>query len=118
MKKVYSIVEGYFKKNDQNVQRFINKDKLPIFPVEQWNVLDGNKKYIKKYTFNDLGKRNLFMLQVFRYEKMTMHCADIFIKEFEIDFEVYTRGINKITELDEQYIQEIDIIYKDVLNMR
>jgi pterin-4a-carbinolamine dehydratase len=121
-KNIKSLMVEYINKNSdplknqfKNKKLFIHPEKkLPLIATERW-VENDDKSIQKEYVFKDTIKRNEFLLRIFEYETKTNHHANFFIAEKKITISLITKNINMATELDREYANYADSVYKDVL---
>ena len=57
-----------------------------------------------------------FVNEVLRLEDEMNHHGTIKVTNNEVTIEVYTHTINRITNLDKEYVRNIDFVYRDVLD--
>lgn len=86
-----------------------------IIPVDRWETVESPKRLHKTYKFVSNDMRNSFVEGLFDYEKKVGHNAKITIEEQKITLDVYTKDIDQITELDKEYAQYADILFKDIV---
>jgi len=104
-------------------RRPITFGKLPIVPLEsgvaiiptdKWEKVESPRRLHKTFKFMSNQLRNIFVENLFDYEKKIGHNAKITIEEFKVTLDVYTKDIDQITEIDNEYADYADILFKDV----
>lgn len=95
-----------------------NRD-LPLEPVQNsWSVAQGPERLIRKYSFDSLQQRTLFLEYLLENEEKNQHFARITIEGLDVTVEVWTHDIERVTELDQEYAGNCDGIYNDVMLVR
>jgi pterin-4a-carbinolamine dehydratase len=89
------------------------QQEVPVIAVERWREVDG--KLLKTYHFRREGDRDTFLLGLLDYEKQVKHNALIVIQGDKVAVRLMTHDTDRISELDKEYAQYADIIYKDVV---
>lgn len=96
--------------------------KLPINPKEQntpiivtnkWKTND--KVLTKTFQFQRKGDKNKFVIALLEYEAETEHNAIIIINEDTVTLELFTKDLDKVTEIDKVYAKFADVLFKDVV---
>ena len=88
------------------------KKTLPVVPLQAWKTTE---KYMEKtYEFASSSDRNVFLFQVLGMEEDRGHNADMLVKEKSVKIRVFTRDLNKVTELDKEYAHLADSIYAEI----
>jgi pterin-4a-carbinolamine dehydratase len=88
---------------------------LPVVPMNRWERMGETKALVKKFQFRRPGDRNNFIRELLEYEEKTEHHADMQISEDFVNVRVYTKSIEKVTELDKEYADFADKAYKDIV---
>lgn len=97
------------------VPRELRESSLPIKPIQNfWVVLDSPERLARKYDFENLQQRTLFLEHLLETEERDQHFAKIVIEGPSITIEVWTHDIERVTELDKEYARNCDDIYGDV----
>jgi len=86
-----------------------------IIPVDRWETVDSPKRLHKAYKFISNELRNAFVEGLFDYEKKVGHNAKLTVEEHKVTLDVYTKDIDQITELDKEYAQYADVLFKDIV---
>lgn len=86
----------------------------PIAPIQrsEWTVEQQPERLVRTFEFDSFDDMTEFVYELFAYERMTQHNAKHTIEENTVTVEVYTHGVNRVTELDQEYKQSIDQIYE------
>lgn len=99
--------------------RLGDKRSLPVKPIDnsQWTKLSSAEKQSLKREFN-FSKYEVFKAfldEVLQYEYDNEHNAHITIFDKTVTIEVWTEGVNEVTEIDIEYAREIDRFAEDVV---
>jgi len=86
-----------------------------IIPVDRWETVDSPKRLHKAYKFISNELRNAFVEGLFDYEKKVGHNAKLTVEEYKVTLDVYTKDIDQVTELDKEYAQYADVLFKDIV---
>jgi pterin-4a-carbinolamine dehydratase len=95
-----------------------------IVAQDRWRQVDRGCDIVvlrKIYKFLSPEQRVRFVADVLYYELQSQHNAEIVIEKvseamtFEVTIEVFTRGIDVITELDKSYAAACDQFYRDIV---
>ena len=116
------ILSDYF--NDRsstiNQEASILKESVFDVPVKpaacSWEVYDSPERFSRTYTFQDRKRLYDFVNDLLMFEDNFGHHGAHRIEGKEVTVEVYTHEINRITELDQEYIKAADMIFRDVLD--
>ena len=68
----------------------------------------------KTYTFRRLDDREVFIANLFSYERQVQHHAEITIDHDTVTVVLSTRDLDKITEIDKEYASFCDHMFKDI----
>ena len=127
--KLSKILDSYFSDNSCQVSipGFLNENlgviyqnsSLPVKPSScDWQIFESPERFSRTFNFNDKQSIIDFLSEVLTYETSSDHSGSHRIEGLEITVEVYTHDINRITELDQAYIENINFIYRDVLDFK
>lgn len=90
---------------------------LPVAPSNcEWEVHDSPERFSKTFNFSSKKSVASFIQEILSYEAFVGHDGSHKIDGFDVTVEVYTHDINRITEIDQEYVKQIDDIYRDVLD--
>ena len=123
-----SIMREYLKEEDTAPRRSREYDflppvvsesaALPISPEQSDWVIDTRPERLKRiFTFQTLETRNWFVSEVLEQEKVTGHYGSISIDGLEVTVEVHTHDVSRVTELDQEYAEFCDNVFRDVSYM-
>lgn len=93
----------------------IQPKKRIIVAQDRWLENQESKTLEKTFRFKNYENRNNFIERLMTYEKNKKHNAKIIIDELLIKIKIHTKKIKSITELDVEYANFADSIYKDVV---
>jgi len=81
-----------------------------------WEVHTDPERFSKSFKFGSRERLASFVSEVMRHEDHINHHGQMRIDHLDVNIEIYTKDINRITELDKEYAVHIDRIYRDVLD--
>lgn len=105
---------------ERNLRNLLNESSdLPVVATEPtWEVVQGPERLRRKFSFDSLQQRALFLEYLLETEEKTGHFAKITIEGHDVIVEVWTHEIERVTELDKEYASDCDSIYDDVVLVR
>jgi len=87
----------------------------PISPSPaQWEVVSDPTRFMKKFEFDSFPSLKNFLDEILVYQEQIQHHAKITIDHMSVNIEVYTHDVNDITEIDQEYVHEVENILRDV----
>jgi pterin-4a-carbinolamine dehydratase len=118
--RVSNLLREYFE--HETAQRSFLQDfqmdqrRLPISPKSEskWFTKQGPERLCRTYEFPSRGEARHFINEMMDYEDGKSHHAEIKCKGPVVTIEVYTHGVDCVTELDKEYANEAELIYNDV----
>lgn len=120
MKQLQKLHEGFI----DAARRPMSFDRLPIqpiagdvaiIPVDRWVTTKDPATLRKTFRFRSLETRNVFVKKLLQYEAETRHNAILTVEESSVLINLYTKDLNRVTELDKEYAKFADVLYKDVV---
>lgn len=69
---------------------------------------------LKTYTFRTLKQRSSFVSGLMSYETAVKHMGRISMNGTDVTVQLWTDGIDSVSELDREYAAFADTAYKDV----
>lgn len=84
----------------------------PVIATSRWENIGG--KLVKTYSFRRPDDREVFVMELFAYEKEVGHHATMTIEHDKVTLKLFTHDTDKISELDKEYALYADQVYKDV----
>lgn len=89
-------------------------EECPVQVYEgRWETVSDPTRYKKEFKFKSQQMLIDFINEVLAYQQNTQHHGKITIDYDNVIIEVYTHDVNTVTELDQEYIHEVDNIYID-----
>ncbi len=82
----------------------------------KWEVHQSPERFARTYTLDTRPRLKDFVLEVMNLEDEINHHGKIEVSHNEVTITVYTHDVNRITELDQEYTQHVDKIYRDILD--
>ncbi len=83
---------------------------------ETWQVVESPERLSKRFEFLERPRMIDFINEIMVYEDQVNHHSMIRIDHLSVDIEIYTKDINRITNLDREFAKAADEIYEDVKN--
>ena len=97
----------------------LQEQKMPLAPAKvKWHVLEEPERFTRKFKFNDRRRLLDFVSDIVLYEDEAKHHGEIKIASDVVEISVFTHTLERITELDREYVRAIDKIYRDVLDYK
>lgn len=118
--RVSNLLREYFEQNSspQYFAREYSFDTraLPITPrgESRWFTKQSPERLCRTYEFDGRGSARAFINELMDHEDRVSHHAEIKCKGPVVMIEVYTHGVDCVTELDKEYANEAEAIYDDV----
>ena len=92
-------------------------ESMPIEPSKiEWEIQQEPERFVRKYEFDDRRRLISFVDEILEAEDEMNHHSDIQISHKTVTISVYTKNIERITELDIEFTQTVDKIHRDVLD--
>jgi len=90
---------------------------LPVQPTKvEWTIEEKPERFVRRFQFDDRRRLIDFINEILQMEDQMKHHGELRISYNVVDISVYTHNLEKITELDQEYIHEIDKIHQDVMH--
>ena len=113
MKKIQNLMHDYFL---GDTKKSLNESCGPVVPSRAtWEVFQSPERLSRVYVLDSKSRLADFVSEVLSFEDRVNHSGTIKISGNEVTIEVYTHDINRITNLDREYAENVDAIYYDVL---
>ena len=107
-------MQGYFKNSTKSSAGLL-KESVPLCAKQDtWQVVDSPERLSKRFTFTERSRLLDFVNAVINYEDLVSHHSMIRIDHLIVDVEVYTKDLNRITNLDREFSVSVDEIFRDV----
>lgn len=105
---------------ERDLSGMLNENmELPVLASKRsWEVVDGPERLRRKFSFESLEQRTLFLEYLLEIEEKTQHFAKITVEGYDVTVEVWTHDLERVTELDKEYASSCDSIYDDVVLVR
>ena len=113
MKSVSGLMTEYFQGHSRPVLREFAE--VPISPNKsEWDVLQDPERMSRTYEFKGRSDSMVFFVQeLVEFQERLGHHAKITIEKDQVSVEIYTHGIQRVTDIDKEYAEEADKIYRD-----
>ena len=107
-------MKGYFH-NSRDILLENIPDRLPIKPEQKsdWLVKKNPNRYHRKFKIKNKQAFKEFIIALLDYEASSNHNAKILIGYPDIIIEVWTHTLEDITQMDQEYIKEVDHLYNE-----
>ena len=116
MNKLCEMMSDYFEDTSPK-KTVLRETAMPVTPqVCSWVVYDSPERFHREFTFSSNDQVIAFVSEILRYQREANHSGTQRIDVDTVQVEVYTHDVNRITELDQEYIKHVDFIYRDVLD--
>ncbi len=111
MKSVSGLMVEYF----NNSQLLRESREVPItVKKSEWSVLEKPERFARAYEFpNSPDSLSFFVEELLQFQEKLGHHSKITIEKDKVTVEVYTHGIDRITDLDKEFAREADLIFRD-----
>ena len=86
---------------------------VPIFATTKWKKTDGTLK--KTFKFLDVRVRNIFIGELLAHEEEVGHHVSMRIEEEAVECTLSTRGVDKVTDVDEDFAKWLDVLHRETL---
>jgi pterin-4a-carbinolamine dehydratase len=113
MQSVSGLMSGYFSNSDSKV--LVERSLLPVkITKNEWVILKDPERMHRVYDFKGRPiALKFFVEELLDYQEKLGHHSEITISAKEVKVEVYTHGVQRITNLDKELARESDSIYND-----
>lgn len=114
------LMKGYLNESTQNeIQNSLFGKINSEFPVEvskkpAWQVLEDPQRLQRTFKFKNPNEVLQFVREIIQYEVEISHNGALLIQGNSVSVTVYTHTVDTITELDIEYSEELNKIFKDV----
>tara|TARA_B100000683_G_scaffold144639_1_gene140470 strand:+ start:152 stop:541 length:390 start_codon:yes stop_codon:yes gene_type:complete len=124
-RKVSKLLNEYFDQSgpreffayDVFPKSLVPKPNSPIVPKEfGWKIHQSPERFAKTFAFNSRQRLVDFVGEVLLYEDELGHHGTLKVDYDKVTIEVYTHTVDRITEIDKDYVETVDQIYGDVLH--
>ena len=107
----HEVPPSYFPRDFQADTRI-----LPVSPKSEskWFTKQSPERLCRSYEFSNRGSARSFINELMDHEDRVNHHAEIKCKGPVVTIEVYTHGVDCVTELYKEYANEAELIYDDV----
>lgn len=122
-KTLKELMRGYLEDDSGPLPGRLNEISMMAIPMStgcpvqvhegQWETVSDPTRYKKEFSFNSSQMLIDFINEVLAYQENVQHHGKITINHDSVIIEVYTHDVNTVTEIDQEYIHEIDNIYID-----
>ena len=117
---VSSLMREYLTESTQDeIQRSLFGKINTQLPVEvekkpAWETLENPERLRRKFSLENSNQLIQFLYEIIQYEADVDHHGSILIENLEVGVEIYTHSVDQVTELDVEYAEELNKIYRDV----
>ena len=117
------IMKGYLNEDTGPFPSRLNEISMLAIPASegcpvhvhegQWETVSDPTRFKKDFSFSSAQMMIDFVNEVLAYQENIQHHGKITIDYDSVMIEVYTHDVNTVTEIDQEYIHEVDNIYID-----
>lgn len=125
---ISSLMKNYINECEDRSRSSLERDlsgvlsenmELPVLASKRsWEVVDSPERLRRKFSFESLEQRTLFLEYLLEIEEKNQHFAKITVEGYDVTVEVWTHDLERVTELDKEYASNCDSIYDDVALVR
>ena len=88
---------------------------LPVrADTSKWKTKEAPERLCKQFKFSNEVQVMKFIRDILLYERKKKHHGKVTFEQLGVSVEVYTHGIDRVTELDIEYAKECDDIFKTI----
>ena len=122
MMSVKNLMKEYFSPDEMSPKRAIipgtlyeHSMPLPVVPDKfEWKVVSDPERFMRRFEFSSREAAKDFVVEILHMEDQLGHHGKITIEGTQVDVEVHTHTVDCITELDQDYVHQVDQILEDV----
>ena len=94
----------------------ISTRNLPVRKEQEnnWDTRDEPPRFYKKIKFKNHERFLNFIIALMQYEDEVKHNAKITIGYPDVIIQIWTHGLESITDMDREYCKEVDSILKEL----
>lgn len=118
MSSVSKLMKEYFKEDvryTSNIKLF-ESTQLPILPQKlEWRIVQDPERFMRRFEFDNRARLKDFIAEILKFEDEIGHHSRLNVDHLTVDIEVYTKDVDCVTELDQEFIRSVDNIHRDIL---
>lgn len=80
----------------------------------KWKTKENPERLCKKFKFSNEAQVMKFIRDIILYERKKKHHGKVTFEQLVVSIEVYTHGIDRVTERDTEYAKECDGIFESI----
>tara|TARA_R100000008_G_scaffold86406_1_gene79380 strand:- start:2147 stop:2482 length:336 start_codon:yes stop_codon:yes gene_type:complete len=104
---------SYFKE-DKKMIRESFRDTLPVTPTKnKWTMLDDPEVLQRLFEFKNTISLLYFLEDLVQLQDTMNHHGRILIDHMSVLVQINTKSLERVTDLDVEWAQKVDEIYKD-----
>jgi len=101
----------------QDPEPIETQDSLGRTPIKTpkkstWSKKESPERLVKIFKFDSETKFNEFLIEILEYQTESGHHGRLTAQFPQIKLEVWTHTLNQLTELDFEWVKQVDIIHK------
>ena len=115
--KLVSLMNSYYNKKELMMETpVVSTRELPVKKRtnEFWETRDDPPRFYRRIKFKDHDRFLNFMIAILQYENDVKHHAKLIIGYPEVIIQIWTHGLESITDMDREYCDEINSILKEI----
>ena len=111
MQTVSGLMSEYFSSSGSLLRE---SKSLPVeITKSEWSILKDPERMHRVYEFKDSDALKFFLVELISFQEKLGHHSEITVNAEKVKVEVYTHGVQRITNLDKELAREADAIYRD-----
>ena len=88
----------------------------PLRAGNRWITASGGSLF-RRFSFLDNAERNRFVYDLLEFEQNVGHFGTLKVTDKQVMLALITDGLGIATELDKEYAQAADMIYREVISL-
>ena len=115
MKSVSGLMSDYFSERSAPAAGLMTEAVVPIeVRKSEWKILRDPERMIRVYSFEKKPQAlQFFVDELLQFQEKIGHHSKLTIDSGKVTVEVYTHGVQAITNLDKELAKEADAIFLD-----
>lgn len=115
--KLVDIMDSYYTKKELLIETpAVSTRELPVKKEtnEFWETRDDPPRFYRRIRFKNHERFLNFIIALMQYENEIKHHAKLIIGYPEVIIQVWTHGLETITDMDREYCKEVNAILKEI----
>jgi len=104
---------SYFKENKKIIRESF-RDELPVMPTKnKWSMLDDPEVLQRFFEFKNTTSLLYFLEDLVQLQDTMNHHGRVLIDHMSVLVQINTKTLERVTDLDIEWAQKVDEIYRD-----